>query len=179
MDTELLKKYFIYDESSPTCLVKIGEWKNSKHMPAGTLNKSGINQYVVSLPTSVTKKNKGYIVLAKVVYAITTGDVPDRYTVIHIDGNRLNCKKENLKLVSHGEACADKRNRTSAYEAGLRYIDQEGHTAWVGTNKLSNGKAVSKSFGTQKYGYTEAKQMARAFRDGSVATNILLNKEKQ
>ena len=115
-----VSELFVYDESSPTCLFRVtGKNTFTGKVVAGT--KTGLNY------SRVYFDNKYYSV-HRVVYCLCSKiDLSSDLVVDHIDGNNMNNKISNLRLVSHSENMKNKIHKKSntgiqnIYDDAIRY----------------------------------------------------------
>lgn len=162
---------YFYDECSPTCLrwavdIYSGRWKNFKNVSvgdvAGGVGNSGYYQ---------VRKNRKLQLVHRVIWEMHYGEIaPDKF-IDHIDGDKLNNKLENLRIVSReGNArnCKPRLDNTSGVVGVTLTTNtlRSGNTAsyWRAfwTDLQGNGK--TKSFSVHKLGYEKAYTMAVEYR---------------
>ena len=164
---------FIYDETSPTCLMR--KTKNGTLVVAGFKTE---NYYKVSL------NNSSYGV-HRVVWLLHHGSIDKTMVVDHINGDSLNNCIENLRLVSH--SLNSKNRDTRIPKSGFRNILEEYNrsgkflgyrVAW--TKPMHNRKS-SKSFRISKYDFSSEKALLAAynFRDSLIENGELLHRIKE
>ena len=149
-----------YDETSPSCLT----WKittSTKAIagnPAGTLDSQ--NYWVVRY------KGKGYKV-HRVIFILDKINISGKQ-VDHIDGNRSNNLKTNLRVVSHAVNSRNigKNKRNTSGTTGVSRCKLKHHDYWCAiwyTTKLHY-----KRFNIAKYGEQEAKRLAEEYRTAKI-----------
>lgn len=162
----IYKEYYVYDESSPSCLrwnrdVYSGRWKNFKNVSvgdaAGGLGNSGYYQ--------VRKEGKLHLV-HRVIWEMHYGEIEAGKFVDHIDGDRLNNKLPNLRLVSkQGNArnCTPRKDNSSGIVG-----------VYLCTNTLKSGTIISywKAFWTDLTGRPKSK----SFRVDKLGSEIAYSK---
>jgi hypothetical protein len=160
-------KWFYYDESSPTCLRWAVERRSGKYYHivktkiddvAGTLRRGGRAAQV-----DVCGNN---VFVHRIVWEIHNGTISDGLVIDHIDGNPLNNKLDNLRLVTQAINSRNQRkpkNNTSG-EVGVSYMTPKGRAYWRATWYGLDGKLRHKCFSVGKLGYDEALAQAIAYR---------------
>ena len=166
-----LEEYLEYDTTSPSYLRwKKKYWKGSNVSigdVAGSLDKTSGYWKLNALGC---KKE-----VHKIIWALFNNfEIQDGKQIDHIDGNPLNNRIENLRLVPVKlNARNQKRQRNSKTGAnGVVYYElltrkgtpTSGYTATV----YKDGERVTKSFSARKYGKEAAKAMAIAWREESI-----------
>lgn len=110
---------------------------------------------------------EGKLLLAhRVVWMLIHGEIPENYEVDHIDGNALNNKIENLRLIpkEFNRRNAAKRVDNKTGYTGITYHDN-GFMAYVKINKQDK----TKYFSILKYGEALALQYAVEWRETQIA----------
>ena len=106
LDFEYFNEWFYIDTSSPSGL----RWKKQQHRSrkyaddqAGSIltKESGKKYWQIKLNNKVYKVHR-------IVYVLHTGAIEQDLVIDHIDGNGLNNKVENLRLVTHLVNCLNK-----------------------------------------------------------------------
>lgn len=160
-----INELYVYDETSPTCLrwavdIYSGRWKNFKNVGigdvAGGINNSGYYQ--------VRKDGKLHLV-HRVIWEMHYGPIEQGKFVDHVDGDSLNNKLSNLRIVSREGNARNtklKQTNTSGF-AGVRYCKNKlksGNIAylWRAHWIELDGTQRSKAFNVAKYGEDEALQ---------------------
>lgn len=91
---------------------------------------------------------------------------PGSLTIDHIDRNRLNNQKSNLRIVNASVQLIN-QNRKSNNSSGMVGVGLEEGRKW--TARVQNtGSTFRKSFSIKKYGFEEAKQMAIDWRNEKI-----------
>lgn len=105
----------------------------------------------------------------RLVWTLAFGHIPEGLIVDHQDGNRLNNRLGNLRLVT--TAVNNRNRRLSARNvsgiAGVRF--DKGAVAWVASWTQLDGAQKSKRFSVAAYGEDEAREMAIAERQARMA----------
>lgn len=149
------KDYFYYDENSPTGLRhKVNRLNVKKDSVAGSLNhKSGYS--------SVRLFNKSFAT-HRVIWCLYNNleSIDSKLEIDHIDGNRLNNKIQNLRLIKPSD---NKKNKSmySNNTSGLCGISFNIKGYWV---SHWYEKFKCKYFSIEKFGYDEAKELASDYR---------------
>lgn len=164
---------FYYDKSSPSCL----RWKRDvlagnkdvkyitikKHTPVGTISKCGY--YSTSLYLGNYKSDSS-LKLHRIIWTMFNGDIQQESLVVdHIDGNTLNNKIENLRLIPKGQNTRNTRmykNNTSGI-TGVYFEPKANRfkAMWIDLDRVQR----SKVFNINKYGYDKAFEMACQYRE--------------
>lgn len=120
--------------------------------------------------THIKYENGRRIATTVNLHNIIKGNHYDKGMLVdHIDRNKLNARKDNLRIVSTLENCLNKSksSRNTSGRTGVRLKrTSRGEESWVGTCEI-NGIKKSKSFSTKKYGYDKAYELALKFREES------------
>lgn len=164
IEYEDVSKYFEYSEDSPSCLIRkfCRNNKSKEGKPCGKLNKYGY--WVVSY------RGKSFSV-ARIIYCIVHKSITTDKVIDHIDQNKSNNLKENLRLVSIGENNKNKpkpkSNKTSV--TGVMYIKIAnrvgGFNEYYRSVFSTKSKAIVKSFNIKTYGKELAFKLASEHRD--------------
>lgn len=155
-----ISEYLYYDETSKTCL----RWKK-KPAPVIIVGDEagckGGNRFLVRFQEKLLQAHRVVMVLNGI-------DVHGKL-VDHIDGNPMNNKLSNLRVVTASENSKNlslsKRNTTGVI--GVRYAQEDNRyiAQWYGLS----GECKSKSFACKKYGETEAFRLACEYRKQMIA----------
>jgi hypothetical protein len=153
-------EYIYYDETSPSCL----RWKIDRGNHArkdghvGSVNK-GRWSFVFSF-NSIKKRRYNH----RVIWELLKGST-DNLEIDHIDGNPLNNKISNLRLVSreiNGRNCKI-NSRNSSGITGVSFVTVQGYDYYVASWK-EKGIRMLKHFSCLKLGADQAKLAAISFR---------------
>ena len=92
----------------------------------------------------------GYRLLAhRLAWILTNGPIPDDLQVDHINGNRMDNRIANLRLVTHQGNCENKHGAMSTSKSGLLGASWCGvMKRWVAVIKYNRKKRVIGYFGT-------------------------------
>ncbi len=161
LDFNKLNEIFYYDDTSPTGL----RYKKNIYKNKGAISKrEGDTAGTVCYTSDSSHKPRGWRVKVtidgvkqmihnhRIVWLLKNGTIPDDLVVDHIDGNSLNNKIENLRLVSYK---TNSRNRVNRFEA----ISIVRNNAVVSLSD-GNGNTIRKCFSVNKYGKEMALAMA-------------------
>lgn len=169
------EELFKYDEESPSCLTRCTDWlsgmnyqikKASKGDPVGTVDtsKKGYSKW------SLKVNNKTYTI-SRIVWEIFNGPIPKGMQIDHINGNSLDNKISNLRLVSNRQNSHNQKMK-STNTSGVNGVDLLTNTNKAGKKNLywkaqwndENGKRCAKTFSVNVYGYEEAFKLACEYR---------------
>ena len=173
---ENIREFVYYDETSPTFL----RWKTKhtrkvvKDAPAGYYSERNDSWYV--------RINRKCYLLHRVVYLLENGEIPDDLEVDHIDRNRSNNRKDNLRVVTHA---TNMRNTSLQINnksgvTGVNYKEifdkRKGYLykGWRAEWRDENGKNCTKLFSIRKYGYEEAFRLACVHRAAMLSRLVSL-----
>lgn len=149
---------FYYDETSPSCLRYLNDsFKAKAHQSAGYQEKNGYWR---------VKLNNKIRLVHRLVFVLAHNELDSESIVDHIDGNPANNKIENLKKVTHGENCRNRKSKNDKGNAGVRYLHDKNYYV---ANATLNGKSTTKSFSANKYGKDEAFRLACEWRQQMIA----------
>lgn len=132
---------------------------------AGTLTNNGSGNFC----WTISFRRKRYY-LHRLLYKLVVGELKDDMVVDHIDGNSLNNKVENLRLVyakiNSRNRKTDPRNKSGTTGVRLEYKLISGKVYEYWASHVIVGKRVkSKRFNIKTYGYDKAFCMAKNWRE--------------
>ena len=154
--------YFEYDESSKTGLRWTKDiWAGNKKVAwvgkeAGYLTKAGYYRVVV---------NRGAYLVHRLIIGLLYPDFNQELFVDHIDGNRSNNHRSNLRLVDHNLNM--KNNARKPGPSGIKGVRKtciRGVDYWKGELTI-NGETISKHFSIKEFGEEVAFKLAAEFRE--------------
>jgi len=145
---------FYYDETSPSCL----RWK---------IDRYGGRDYKIKkvsagdIAGSVCEGNEYYrltyqckqLKVHKIIVSLFNMEVPEDCDIDHVDGNPLNNKIGNLRVVSHRKNMRNQGMRTTNTSGvtGVHPRFKDGYqVAWVADIRTDNGRKT-RNFSTNKY----------------------------
>lgn len=162
---------FYYDITSPTCL----RWN--------TWNKQRSHQFrrdmhdIAGYLDSTTRDKEFYKVGAqnrfhkvhRIIWILHNGEIPADLVIDHVDGDSLNNKIENLRVVTQKVNCQNSSTRSDNKSGvcGVTFTIKNGKElcrAYV----TVNGKQKSKAFSVNKYGSKVAFELACNWRSDQI-----------
>lgn len=153
-----LESIFYYDEDSPSCLKWKQDGRNTRaNTPAGTVTQHGYYQ------VSVSKK---FFMAHRIVVALHGIEIKDNFVIDHIDGDRLNNKINNLRVISQSDNNRNRKKfKDKEFPVGVRYDRiRNRFIASVSDpsrkTKSGNNAEISKAFSVKSYGYKNALRLA-------------------
>ena len=166
-------KLVYYDETSPTCIrhnrdIVFGNnktlFKARKGDKAGSKTQGGYHSIFLS--------KYGTFPVHRIVWFLNTGeDVPVDKIIDHIDGDRLNNKFSNLRLVNESENTRNtKMYKNNTVGVTGVYFDTKNDAKgkpryyWKTSWQELDGKQKTKSFSISKYGLLPAFKLAFEYR---------------
>lgn len=158
MTEEELLKFVYLDESSPSGL----RWKVYASSRAVKDSCAGVYSETVEFPCWRVKINKTACIVARVVWFLKFGEVPE--VVDHKDGNSRNNDISNLRNVAIKINCENRKVITESGIAGVYRVEQDGRFHWRCQGTSLNNTRWVKSFSVLKYGEQSAFEMAKAYR---------------
>lgn len=158
------KEYFAINQNSPSFLDRIVKtWTGTSFK--GTLGNTGyIDKRANKFYWRVKFKNKNVFV-HRIVWTLANGEIPPFYVVDHIDGNGLNNRLDNLRLVRQEQNCRNKiknKNNTSGV-TGVHFEDANGVMSYR-ASVIFDDVRLQKRFSVKKYGKDEAFRLACEWR---------------
>jgi hypothetical protein len=156
--------YFYYDESSPTALrwateIRTGRYNNVVLVSAGGV--AGSNGKAKSPQVKLAGK---LIFVHRIVWELHNGEIPEGLYVDHIDGDHLNNRIGNLRLVTHKVNARNARmyRTNTSGVAGVSFDTRE--SRWLAQWRDIEGVPRKKGFPVAKLGYDEAFEAAVQYR---------------
>ena len=164
---DVVSKYFVYDESSPSCV------RTAKGGTCGTVNKQGYYNFTIIDDNKVVGQ-----FLAHRVVMVLKGISIDGMLVDHIDGDPLNNKYSNLRVVNHKQNSRNRKPRSTNWYgiSGVysRIIFKKGKAFSYFMSSCYVGETrYEKAFGIKRLGIMEAFAAAVKYRE-----DLLLEAEK-
>lgn len=155
---DIVSKYFVYDETSPSCV------KTVKGGSCGTVNKQGYYNFTILDDNKVI----GQFLAHRLVMVLHHADIFDML-VDHVDGDPFNNKYSNLRVVNHKQNSRNRKLRvTNWYGVSGVYCREHNSktdiTCFV-TSCYVNDKRHEKSFNIRKMGIMEAFAAAVKYRE--------------
>ena len=109
-------EYYRYDESVPSCLVRIKAARGFRPgTMAGTLTPK-TNRW------SVVLNYKRYV-LCRIIWQLEVGPIPEGMEIDHIDGNASNNKLSNLRLATRSQNACNIKRRGRALPSGVSWAN--------------------------------------------------------
>ena len=160
--------YFVYDESSKTCL----RWINSKAIrivngvsPAGSLRRRSNG---TKAAPQVELNGVAYFV-HRVIWEMFNDKIPEGMIIDHIDGDPWNNKINNLRMTVQKVNAENMRMRSDnkSGTTGVHWYKPHNITYATGCVQI-DGKPVQKYFSTKTYGLLPAFKMAFIWRQEQI-----------
>lgn len=157
---------FEYDESSPSCLVRV--FADGKKKQIKTMNSKGYYQVIV---------NKKIYICHRIIWFMFNKCLDKTKIIDHIDSDRSNNKIKNLQEISKSE---NQEKRTKLREdqswasSGIKNISISSDKSKITVHYTLNGKFTIKSFVVNsKRNFEEALNQAIQFKESLKSANIL------
>lgn len=164
-------KHFYYDITSNTGLRNLHNRGKAKiYSQSGSVrsDKAGYKSITV-------KVNGSFWVVARIIWILHNGNLSNDLVIDHIDGNSLNNRIENLRVVykAINSRNASKRNDNSTGTTGVCFDTIVSSSGRVHTNVRvywysENRTLCHKSFSTSKYGLIPAFALAVQHREKQI-----------
>ncbi len=171
IEFEDYSEYFIYDPESPSGLARIKgilggkghSHEKGKIGPCGTKTARADG----SCHWGITFKNRGLLV-HRLVWQLINGEIPRGFVVDHVDGDPLNNKIENLRLITQAENSRNAR-RAKDNSSGITGVcfqkaGEKNTAKWLAYFTNANGKQIIKHFSVRRLGSDEAFRLACEWR---------------
>ncbi|WP_313488962.1 HNH endonuclease signature motif containing protein [Atlantibacter hermannii] len=164
-----LHDLFVYDEASPTCLT----WKISPSRRTKCGHQAGtINKIPGKYPRSYyrARVNGGYQSVHRIVWFLHHGEVSEGMVIDHVDGNTLNNKISNLRLVTpskNARNCRRQKNNNSGL-TGVRLAMDKGKFPFYEAYAHIDGKQVRRQFYPKGGSLEEAMSRAANWREEQI-----------
>jgi hypothetical protein len=167
------EQHFYYDETSKSCL----RWKETRYTgnPKRVLVAEGdeVGNLIHDryYETSVSGR-KG--LTHRIVWEILNGEIPDGLYIDHIDGNGLNNRIENLRLVTHAQNCSNlgkNKNNKTGYTGVAKTVKSAGgkdYWYYTATWHDLDGKQHAANYSIEKLGEPTAFLLAFSHRQGAL-----------
>lgn len=166
-------EFLYYDEISPTGLrhKTTKRYGNNNTLvrsyadsPAGSLSAAGYYIY--------TSSKYGAFPVHRIIYFMVTGnDIEDGFVIDHINGDRLDNRIDNLRVIEKGKNArntAAYKNNTSGV-VGVYFDIKSGYEYWKACWMELDGKQKTKAFSIKKYGYDGAFNLALNYRKEQIS----------
>jgi hypothetical protein len=160
-------EHLVYDETSPTCLVRKYDWlcgrPDSRYLrepagsPAGTVFGDGYIRVNIA-----GEQSTGH----RIIWEMHNGEIPPEKCIDHIDGDPSNNKISNLRCIDRFLNSRNMRMKSTNKSGvtGVRLHDNNGgNLYWVALWTTEVGKQASKYFSIDKLG-EDAFTLAVAYR---------------
>lgn len=124
-----------------------GEVRRSKDGYLGRFNKGDLANFFIGTggyERIQVPKARTHLLKSHLVFVLAGNTIPDHLEIDHIDGNKLNNKIDNLRLVDRQTNCKNrtKRSDNTSGVTGIHWSDYHGHYV---IRRMINGKRISRS----------------------------------
>ncbi len=167
----LLHILFRYDESSPTGLVWACERRSGKNGYILEALEGDVCGDIRTDGYSRVPYNGKRLLAHRVIYELFYGEIPEGYDVDHLDGDRLNNNKDNLRLATK-TINARNHSKSKANTSGITGVvyqkDKLGYESFNASWRTTSGERKSKSFSFKKFGKDVALNLACEARKNAI-----------
>lgn len=154
--------YFIYNENSPSSIINSVD--RGKKAKVGSTAGHVMRDYYHVRVWNVTYR------VHRIIWEMHYGEIPDGMFIDHIDGNTLNNKLSNLRLVDAALSARNRgvyKNNTSSI-TGVHMYDKDGCCYVCAQFYGLDGKRVRKNFSVLKLGLIPATYAAAKWRSDRI-----------
>lgn len=159
---EIFKKYFLYTEESGSFI----KWKALPAEKANVKVGEDAGWLCASDYWNVQLFGKCYKV-HRVIYEMHFGEIPEGYSIDHINGDRQDNRISNLRVVTHRENNRNQgmyKNNNTGITGVTFWEDSLGRGGYRATVYLETGKKKTKYFSCLKHGKSDAFRLASEWR---------------
>lgn len=168
-------EYFVYDPESPSGLTRIKgvlggkgyTQEKGKIGPCGTITaRQGGDQHWG------IRFKKRTLLVHRIVWELVNEKIPRGFVVDHIDGNALNNRIENLRLITQEEnsrnAKRAKDNSSGVTGVCFQPAGERNSAKWLAYFTNKEGKQIIKHFLVREFGNDEAFRLACEWREQQI-----------
>jgi hypothetical protein len=163
-----LHEYFYYDETSPSCI----RWNQTRYT-------GNPQRVLVAKGDSASSLNRGYYATSvdghrfmthRVIWELFHGEIPEGFMIDHIDGNGLNNKLCNLRIVTSTQNArnSSKRSHNKTGYTGVaktcRVAENKEYWYYTALWKTLDGKQKTANYSIDKLGDSTAFLLALSHR---------------